>query len=82
MIEFCKKYRLSTGAFYLYVSTGGEKGPVSGLNTLRDFYYDALKEEAHKNANGAKIGLREIKQLVNMPASASERLLLEKSSVY
>jgi hypothetical protein len=82
MIEFCKKYRLSTGAFYLYVSTGGEKGPILGLNTLRDFYFDALKEEAHKNANGTKIGLKEIKQLVNMSASASERLVLERSSTY
>jgi hypothetical protein len=52
MIEFCKKYRLSTGAFYLYISTAGEKGPVLGLNVLRDFYFEALKEESHKNFNG------------------------------
>jgi hypothetical protein len=55
---------------------------VLGLNTLRDFYFEALKEEAHKNANGVKIGLKEVRQLVNMSASASERIILERSSIY
>jgi len=36
-------------------------GPVLGLNTLREFYFEALKEEAHKNHNGARIGMNEIK---------------------
>jgi len=82
MIEFCKKYKLSTGAFYLYLSTQGESGPIQALDTLREFYLDALKEEAHKNIGRAPVGLNEIKQLVKIAANSTERLPLERSSYY
>ena len=82
MIEFCRKYKLSTGAFYLCVSTGGEKGPIQGLNILRDFYSDALKEEAHKNQNAPRTTLKELKTLINMQANNYERIQLERSSAY
>lgn len=47
-IEFCKKYRLATGAMHLCVSTMGEKGPVEALKLLKDFYSETLNEEITK----------------------------------
>jgi len=44
MIEFCKKYRLATGAIHLCLSTMDIDGPVQALKLLKDFYTDALQE--------------------------------------
>jgi len=46
MIEFCKKYKLATGAMHLCVNTMGERGPVQALKVLKDFYTEALTEES------------------------------------
>jgi hypothetical protein len=78
MIEFCKKYRLATGAMHLCVNTMGEQGPVAALKLLKDFYSEALQEEATKKSPT----LEEIKNLVNIPANNSERIPLERCASY
>jgi hypothetical protein len=41
MIEFCKKYRLATGAMHICVNTMGLAGPLKALKLLKDFYAEA-----------------------------------------
>jgi len=41
MIEFCKKYRLSTGTMHLCLNTMGVLGPTKALELLKDFYVEA-----------------------------------------
>lgn len=78
MIEFCKKYRLATGAMHLCVNTMGDQGPTKALALLRDFYMEAAKEEEGKKATT----LQEIRTLVNIPANFPERVPLERSALY
>jgi hypothetical protein len=51
---------------------------VTALKLLKDFYTEALNEEANKKSPS----LEEVKTLVNIPANNSERIPLEKCASY
>ena len=46
LIEYCRKYGLTSALMYLCLNCYGQQGPHQALTQLRDFYQDTLVNEA------------------------------------
>ena len=75
---------MSTGLFYLCISTQGERGISTALTELRKLYITIKGEEIkeHQKTNQKIYSADDLLELTNMPANLPARIPLEKSSCY
>ena len=80
LIDFCKKYHLTSGLMYLCLNTYGEFGSLQALIQLKDFYMNKVLEEIEHDEQ--RTTRDDLHQLNRMPANFFDRVILERSSCY
>ena len=75
---------MSTGLFYLSISTQGERGVSIALTELRKLYIAIHAEEKkeQQKTNQKIYTADDLLELTNMPSNLPARIPLEKSSCY
>ena len=81
MIQFCRENRMSTGLFYLCISTQGELGTAAALFDMRYLYEQIKRDEL--NAKVVRVySAEDVHELSAMPANLPARVAIEQSSCY